>query len=92
VHEPFQVRQRLGQRKRLPLAVEPVAEEPERHLVGAPWVASEHSRRLVDPAAVVRDDLVCPDDGVVVTGQRERRRELDRAVERGEVVSERIEP
>ena len=94
MNKPFQVRQGLREREPAVAGVEALAEERERDLERAAGLRAERRHRLVEALPVVLDELArTPDrvgDGVVVAGERDGRRELDRPLQRCEVVAERV--
>src|SRR5262245_49795982 len=90
------MRQRLGDREAPRRRLEVVAEQRERGLVAGPWLLAQRRLDGVQPAPVMLDQGPGAADGIgdrlAVAGQREPRRELDRALERLEVVGERVGP
>jgi len=93
-HDSFQVRERLRDGKAALRRAQLLAEEGQRDLVGRPGLVRERCRRLVEASAVVLDQLArpraCVVDRVAVPGVDDARRQLDRALERREVVAERV--
>jgi hypothetical protein len=94
--EPFQVGKRLGDREAPLGRAEVGAEEVEGDLVGRAQLVSQGRGCLIQPGAMVRDQLARAAGGVVnrvaVARVDDPRRELDRALEGGEVVAERVGP
>ena len=88
------MRKGLGEREAAVAGVEPFAEERERDLEGAARLRPERSDRLVEAAPVVLDELAGARDRVldrvVVARERNGRRQLDRALERGQIVPEGV--
>src|SRR5262245_13329491 len=76
--------------------LEIVAPERERELVSAAGLLAECGGRLLEPDTVVLLQLPGPSrrvlDHLAVPGQRDVRVERDRAVERLQVVAERVGP
>ena len=90
------MRERLGDRETAPRSRQVGAEERERELVAglrlgpsAATVSSSRTRMVLLQLARASGRIL---DRLAVAGQRDPRRELDRAVERREVVAERIGP
>ena len=90
------MRERLGDRKAARGRLRVGAEEVERELVAGAWRVGEGGFGEREPLAMVLDQLPrAPDrilDRIAVSRQRDRRRELDRPLQRLDVVAERIEP
>jgi DNA repair photolyase len=94
--EPLQVRERLRHRKAPLRGAQLRPEETEGDLVRAARLLREHGRRLLEPCAVVSDQLTGSAGGIrdrfAVPGIDDAGCELDRPLERREVVAERIRP
>ncbi len=92
--EPLEVGERLGDGESSGGGAEIVAEERIRHLVPGARLGPERGRREPQPLLVMRDQLTRAadrvGDDVSVTAVGDRGRELDRALERLDVVAERI--
>ena len=95
-HEPLEVGERLGDGEPPRGGLQVRAEEVERELVARARAVGERGLGHPEPLAVVLDQLVCAPHGILdrlaVTGQSNARRELDRALERPQVVAERVGP
>jgi hypothetical protein len=93
-HEPLEVRERLCNREAAPGGLQVVPEEGERDLVARLRVGCERGDRLFEPDAMVLDQLTRSPgrilDRVAMAGECDLRRELDRALERNQVVPERV--
>ena len=94
VHEPLEVRERLCDREASSSRGEIGTEEGEREHVARLWLGRERRNGLFETHAVVLLQLLRATgrilDRLAVAGQRDPGRELDRAVECGEVVAERV--
>ena len=88
------MRERLRDREPAARGVEIRSEQGERELVARPWLLAERVDRRGEPLVVMRLQLAgAPDrilDRVAVARKRKARLELDRAVEGGEEVAQRI--
>src|SRR4051812_3138008 len=92
----LEMRERLHDGETAITCAEPVAEHLERDLVGRLRLGPERSEGGIEARAVVLEQLAGPSGRVVdrlaVAGERDPRRELDRARERREVIPERVGP
>ena len=91
------MRKRLGDREAAPRSGKVRSEERERELVSVTWLSPERAATVSAEAEPVMFLQLARASGRIidrlpVTGQRDPRLELDRAVERSEVVPERIGP
>src|SRR5262245_38933767 len=90
------MRQRLGDGEATSRRGQLRSEEHEGELVAGPWLNVERVGRSVEAIAVVLLELARTArrivDGIAVPRERDLGIELDRAVERGQVVAERVRP
>ena len=95
--EPFQVRERLGDGETaLGRLGSSSPEDVVGDLVGAPWLVAERRRRSRRAGRRVLDQLsgaaARVEDRLTVSGVDDPRRELDRPLERSQIVPERVRP
>jgi DNA repair photolyase len=95
-NQALQVGQRLGDCEAARARLQVVAEKRERHGIAGLGLTSERSFRRIESLFVMRDQRVGAAHGILdrltVARQREAWGQLDRLLQRGEVVAERVRP